>query len=209
MDRAQQFHWHVGLRRTHARAGKQAQALVDTIEWTRDNATAKGVWVKDIDNAGNVTYRPGEKQPGWFPFMPSDKVYEAAARDNAEWKQFKKDFVAHWEAQRGPNSTEQALEALRHFIPSLDNGVGGEPLFSPLILPAGNDAARELAQRESHGFLEPVRAAVCTAYVVGREYSERSGREKVVRSTGEWQGRERYGRDYLGRRSGRVEIRGP
>lgn len=116
---------------------KQAKALVDTIEWTRDNATAKGVWVKDIDNAGNVTYRPGEKQPGWFPFMPSDKVYEAAARDNAEWKQFKKDFVAHWEAQRGPNSTEQALEALRHFIPSLDNGVGGEPLFSPLILPAG------------------------------------------------------------------------
>jgi hypothetical protein len=116
---------------------KQAQALVSTIEWTRDNATAKDVWVKDIDNAGNVTYRPGEKQPGWFPFMPSDKVYEAAARDNAAWKQFKKDFVAHWEAQRGPNSTGQALEALRHFIPSLDNGVGGEPLFSPLILPAG------------------------------------------------------------------------
>lgn len=116
---------------------KQAQALVDTIEWTRDNATAKGVWVKDIDNAGNVTYRPGEKQPGWFPFMPSDKVYEAAARDNAEWKQFKKDFITHWEAQRGPGSTEQALEALRNFIPSLDNGIGGEPLFSPLILPAG------------------------------------------------------------------------
>lgn len=116
---------------------KQAQALVDTIEWTRDNATAKGVWVKDIDNAGNVTYRPGEKQPGWFPFMPSDKVYEAAARDNAEWKQFKKDFISHWEAQRGPNSTDQSLDALRHFIPSLDNGVGGEPLFSPLILPAG------------------------------------------------------------------------
>ena len=108
--------------------------------------------------------------------MPSDKVYEAAARDNAEWKQFKKDFVAHWEAQRGPNSTEQALEALRHFIPSLDNGVGGEPLFSPLILPAGM-ALPELAQRESHGFLEPVRATVCTAYVVGREYSRtiRSG----------------------------------
>lgn len=117
-----------------------AKAIKDYMEFTREYANEKGVYVHEINDDGTMTYRPGKMVPGYTPTTPGHQVYEAAMEGGDKWQSLKKDFMDAWKKRFGPNSEAMANAALDKMFPTLGSKTrSGEPLFSPVILPKGMD----------------------------------------------------------------------
>lgn len=109
---------------------KPAGLIKRWIESFADEQLRRNIGVETFIN-NRRAIRPIEKIPGYFPFNVDKAVYEAQAKNSAEWAGYRKDFMDNWTKHYG-TSAEAVAEGravLNDMFSPFGGGVG-QPVYS-------------------------------------------------------------------------------